>query len=66
MLGWVVAVMTPYFLLLRIMGLFRVDPLEEVVGLDISHHKGAAYDLQAADESKVDEFIKKRSQHGKP
>jgi len=65
-LGWVVAVMTPYFLLLRIMGLFRVDPLEEVVGLDISHHKGAAYDLQAADESKVDEFIEKRSQHGKP
>jgi len=65
-LGWVIAVMTPYFVLLKIMGLFRVDPLEEVVGLDISHHKGAAYDLQAADSNKVDEFIDRRSNHGKP
>ena len=64
-LGWVTAVMTPFFIMLKMLGVFRVDPLEEVVGLDISHHKGAAYDLQAADEDKVDEFIERRSHHGK-
>merc|ERR1712194_895245 len=64
-LGWVIAVMTPFFIMLKILGVFRVDPLEEVVGLDISHHKGAAYDLQAADGDKVDEFIERRSHHGK-
>lgn len=64
-LGWVGAVMMPYFTMLKVMGLFRVDPLEEEVGLDISHHKGAAYDLQAADDGKVDEFNESRSKHGK-
>lgn len=44
-IGWVSVIMIPYFHLLNILGLFRVDSLEEEVGLDISHHKGAAYDL---------------------
>lgn len=61
---WVTVVMTPYFILLRILGLFRVDELEEEVGMDISHHKGAAYDLSRADDNAVDEFITKRSHHG--
>lgn len=61
---WVTVVMTPYFILLRLLGLFRVDELEEEVGMDISHHKGAAYDLTKADDSAVDEFIEKRSFHG--
>merc|ERR1711982_89563 len=60
---WVTAVMTPYFCFLRILGLFRVDELEEEVGMDISHHKGAAYDLTRADDTKVDELITKRSFH---
>merc|ERR1711982_71090 len=60
---WVTVIMTPYFVSLKIMGLFRVDPLEEEVGMDISHHKGAAYDLRKADDDKVDEFIEKRSFH---
>lgn len=64
-IGWVTAVMTPYFTMLKVMGLFRVDPLEEEVGLDISHHKGSAYDLTAADNDAVDTYIEKRSQHGK-
>merc|ERR1711862_153718 len=64
-IGWVTAVMTPYFTFLKITGLFRVDPLEEEVGLDISHHKGSAYDLRAADEDAVDTYVEKRSQHGK-
>lgn len=60
---WVTVVMTPYFVMLRVLGLFRVDALEEEVGMDISHHKGAAYDLRQADDDKVDEFIEKRSFH---
>jgi len=63
---WVTAVMTPYFCFLRILGLFRVDELEEEVGMDISHHKGAAYDLTRADDTKVDELIEKRSFHASP
>merc|ERR1711982_175741 len=64
-IGWVTAVMTPYFTFLKITGLFRVDPLEEEVGLDISHHKGSAYDMKQADGEKVEEMIEKRSFHGK-
>lgn len=51
--GWVGAVMTPFFYVLNMLGMFRVDPLEEKVGLDISHHKGAAYDLSAPDAGDV-------------
>ena len=36
---------SPFFHILNVLGLFRVDTVEEEVGLDISHHKGAAYDL---------------------
>jgi len=62
---WVTAVMTPFFILLKLLNLFRVDPLEEAVGLDISHHKGSAYDLKQADGAAVEELIEKRSFHGK-
>merc|ERR1712151_106867 len=61
---WVTVVMTPYFIILRCLGLFRVDELEEEIGMDISHHKGAAYDLSKPDDGAVDEFIEKRSHHG--
>ncbi len=59
-------VMTPFFLVLKMLGMFRVDALEEEVGLDISHHKGSAYNIVGADQSKVDEFNEKRdTKHGK-
>jgi len=44
-IGWVVAVMLPFFIILRMLGMFRVDSFEEDIGLDQSHHKGAAYNL---------------------
>jgi len=61
-IGWVTAVMTPYFLLLNMLGLFRVDALEEEVGLDISHHKGAAYDLSGPSEEAKEKFELSTSQ----
>jgi ammonium transporter, Amt family len=65
-IGWVSVVMVPFFFLLNKAGMFRVDPLEEEVGLDISHHRGAAYDLQGAKKEDVEELMELRaSRHGK-
>jgi len=64
-IAWTAGIMTPFFLILNALGMFRVDPLEEEVGLDISHHKGAAYDLTTADKSAIDELAeKKATAHG--
>jgi len=63
--SWVLLIMGPFFFGLNRLNMFRVDPLEEDVGLDISHHKGAAYDYASAPEKKVEELIEKRSFHGK-
>jgi len=65
-LAWVSVMMTPFFYVLKIAGMFRVDPLEEDVGLDISHHKGAAYNLDGPKAEDVEELMIRRSQHGKP
>mmetsp|Transcript_9977 Transcript_9977/g.13173 ORF Transcript_9977/g.13173 Transcript_9977/m.13173 type:complete len:550 (-) Transcript_9977:126-1775(-) len=39
-LGWVMCLMLPFFVLLDWKGWFRSDPLDEVVGLDTSYHGG--------------------------
>jgi len=54
--AWVAAIMTPYFHLLNVLGLFRVDALEEEVGLDISHHKGSAYDLSGPTAEVIEKY----------
>jgi Amt family ammonium transporter len=65
-IGWVSITMIPFFLVLNFLGLFRVDALEEEVGLDISHHKGAAYDLAGPSKEDVEELVARRSTaHGK-
>jgi len=65
-LVWVIGVMTPFFYALNALGIFRVDALEEEVGLDISHHRGAAYDLTSANKDLVEELTEVRaSRHGK-
>jgi Amt family ammonium transporter len=65
-LGWVLFVMTPFFLVLNALGMFRVDALEEEVGLDISHHRGGAYDLSAPKKEDIEELMEVRaSRHGK-
>ena len=42
-IGWVSIIMAPFFLVLNYAGYFRSDPLEEVVGLDVSYHEAKAY-----------------------
>lgn len=65
-IAWVGCIMTPFFMLLNAAGIFRVDALEEDVGLDISHHRGAAYDLEPAKQGDVEELMEVRaSRHGK-
>jgi len=66
-IGWVSVLMIPFFIILLKAGLFRVDPLEEEVGLDISHHNGAAYDINgSAKKEDVEELMEARaSKHGK-
>ena len=49
-IGWVSLIMIPYFFLMNALDIFRVDAIEEEVGLDIAHHKGSAYDLTEYDE----------------
>lgn len=39
--AWTVGVMGPSFFIFDFFGLFRSDPLEELVGLDESRHKGS-------------------------
>ena len=60
--GWTGGVMTPFFILINALGLFRVDAIDEQVGLDISHHRGAAYDLDPAKQADIDEL--NASRHG--
>lgn len=64
-IAWVSVLMVPFFGALKVLGMFRVDPLEEDVGLDISHHKGAAYDLSGPKQADVEELMIRRSQHGR-
>ena len=58
-IGWVGLIVIPYFFLMNALGIFRVDAIEEEVGLDIAHHKGSAYDLTEYDESSpiADKYI---------
>merc|ERR1712160_109071 len=64
--GWGAVTMTPFFMALKFLGMFRVDALEEEVGLDISHHRGAAYDLTPTKNDLVEELTEVRaSRHGK-
>jgi len=63
-IGWTGVLMGIFFTILNALGIFRVDEMEEKVGLDISHHKGAAYDLSSADQADLDNLAEKRSTHG--
>lgn len=56
--------MVPFFFGLLKAGMFRIDPLEEEVGLDISHHRGPCYDLSEPKQEHVEELKLRHSMHG--
>lgn len=53
---WVLLMMSPFFLILNYVGLFRADGLEEVVGLDISYHGQNTY-LEKREENINPEYM---------
>lgn len=55
--GWTFVVMGVYFSFLNTMGWLRIDPLEEEVGMDLSRHKGSAYDMHGGNAQ--DDSVKK-------
>lgn len=44
--SWTFVMMGVYFVILNWFGWLRIDPLEEEVGMDISYHKGSAYNIE--------------------
>lgn len=47
--GWVTFIMLPFFIFLNWCGWLRADPLDEIVGLDLSYHEGLALVQEHAD-----------------
>ena len=43
--------MLPFFYILKVLGLFRVKPEDETIGLDESYHGGSAYPGLSEDSS---------------
>eukprot|EP01082_Thalassiosira_pseudonana_P011298 g10145.t1.2.5e17418b g10145 g10145.t1 contig4:1306567-1308013(-) len=47
-LGWSACIFAPFCLALKTLNWLRIDPLEEEVGMDISRHKGPAYESEGS------------------
>ena len=60
-IGWTCTVMGIFFTILNYFNLFRIHYLEEEVGMDISFHKGKAYEIQDVNQEKVEELDESRS-----
>jgi len=64
--SWTAVMMGLLFTVLHFLGLLRIDPLEEEVGMDISRHKGSCYDNEGAPtDGKIDELHTSRRQSKK-
>jgi ammonium transporter, Amt family len=59
-IGWTTVTMGFWFGLLNYMGWLRVDPLEEEVGMDVSRHKGPAYEYTAPPDDSVNKLAERR------
>ena len=62
--GWTFAIMYPFFTVLNYFNMLRINALEEEVGMDLSFHKGSAYDIAPVKQEYVDELVMQRSTHG--
>jgi Amt family ammonium transporter len=59
--GWTFVTMGACFYGLNMLGMLRISALEEEVGMDISRHKGSAYDMKEAPAEKVSELNSSRN-----
>jgi ammonium transporter, Amt family len=62
--GWTTFTMGIFFYILKVTGYFRISELEELVGMDVSRHKGGAYDIGTPNKEHVEELNKSRSNRG--
>jgi hypothetical protein len=53
--------MGPFFISLNLFRMFRVDALEEEVGLDITHHRGGVYNLSGPKSEHINELMEVRA-----
>jgi Amt family ammonium transporter len=60
--AWTSTIMGSYFYFLNYMGWLRIDPLEEEAGMDLSRHKGSAYDISPVPDESVKQLT--ASRHG--
>ena len=58
--GWTVTVFTPFCYVLKWLNWLRIDPLEEEVGMDLSRHKGSAYQSEGSNAEAVAELSASR------
>lgn len=63
-IGWTSVMMGGFFYFLKLMGWLRISELEEYVGMDVSRHKGNAYDLGRPEKELVDQLNQSRSTRG--
>lgn len=63
-IGWTAVMMGALFLALQYFNLLRMDVLEEQVGMDVSRHKGRAYEIEQPHEDDVRDLELRRSTHG--
>ena len=64
-MGWVSAIMLPFFVWLDWKGWFRSDPLEELVGLDVSYHGGCVLRSEVQPEFITDSLKNDKTQSRK-
>jgi ammonium transporter, Amt family len=62
--GWTTFTMGIFFFILKVTGYLRINELEELVGMDVSRHKGSAYDIGNPNQDHVEELNKSRSNRG--
>ncbi|KAL7547558.1 hypothetical protein ACHAWF_010847 [Thalassiosira exigua] len=58
--GWTAGIFTPFCLVLKFLNWLRIDPLEEEVGMDISRHKGPAYESEGSSAEAIRELSASR------
>lgn len=46
--AWTLALITPLFIVMRVLGLLRISTEEEIIGNDVSKHGGVAYPIDSA------------------
>ena len=64
-MAWVLGHMVPFFLIVRVLGLLRVDEAEERAGLDVSHHGGGAYEMGTVTNNEIANTMSRDSSSGK-